>query len=163
MTIVFPNRNISVFAENIFYVHEKLSLTPGIRFEHINTTAEGYYGTIYKDLAGNIIDVTRYDEERNSSRQFLLAGLGISFKPTGRIELYSNLSQNYRSITFSDMRISNPSSVIDPNLKDEKGYSFDIGFRSDQTVLYNFDVSAFYMTTTTESGRYNFMMRIIEY
>ena len=152
----FPNRNISVFAEDIFYVHEKLSVTPGIRFEHINTTAEGYYGTIYKDLAGNIIDITRYEEERNSSRQFLLAGLGISFKPTGRIELYSNLSQNYRSITFSDMRISNPSSVIDPNLKDEKGYSFDIGLRSDQTVLYNFDVSAFYMNYDNRIGEIQF-------
>jgi Fe(3+) dicitrate transport protein len=152
----FPNRNVSGFVEDIFYVHEKLSLTPGVRFEYINTTAEGYYGTIYKDLAGNIIDITRFEEERNSNRQFLLAGMGVSFKPTGRLELYSNLSQNYRSITFSDMRISNPSSVIDPDLEDEKGYSFDLGIRSDQTVLYNFDVSAFYMNYDNRIGEIQF-------
>jgi len=152
----FPNRNFSAFAEHIFYVHEKLSVTPGVRFEYINTTAEGYYGTIYKDLAGNVIDVTRFEEERNSSREFLLAGLGVSFKPTERLELYSNLSQNYRSITFSDMRIANPSSVIDPNLKDEKGYSFDIGIRSEQTVLYNFDVSAFYLNYNNRIGEIQF-------
>lgn len=152
----FPNRNFSAFAEHIFYVHEKLSVTPGIRFEFINTTAKGYYGTIYKDLAGNVIDVTRYEEERNSSRQFLLAGLGVSFKPTERLELYTNLSQNYRSITFSDMRIANPSSVIDPNLKDERGYSFDIGVRSEQTVLYNFDVSAFYLNYNNRIGEIQF-------
>jgi Fe(3+) dicitrate transport protein len=70
--------------------------------------------------------------------------------------MYTNLSQNYRSITFSDMRISNPSSVIDPNLEDEKGYSFDVGIRSDQTVLYNFDVSLFYLNYNNRIGEIQF-------
>ena len=152
----FPNRNVSFFAENIFYVHDKLSLTPGIRYEHIYTTANGYYGTIYKDLAGNVIDKTRTNEERNNGRQFLLAGLGISYKPVPRVDLYSNISQNYRSITFSDMRIANPSSVIDPDLDDEKGYSFDIGLRSDQTILFSYDVSAFYLNYDNRIGEIQF-------
>jgi Fe(3+) dicitrate transport protein len=148
----FPNRNASVFAENIFYVHEKISVTPGVRYEVINTEADGYYGTVYRDLAGNIIDVTRTDERRTNRRNFLLAGLGVSYKPTVHIDLYSNIAQNYRSITFSDMRIANPSSVIDPNLKDEKGYSVDIGVRSDQTVLFNYDVSIFYLNYDNRIG-----------
>jgi Fe(3+) dicitrate transport protein len=78
----FPNRNFSAFAEHIFYLHEKLSVTPGVRFEYIKTNATGYYGTIYKDLAGNVIDVTRNDEDRTNSRQFVIAGLGVSYKPT---------------------------------------------------------------------------------
>jgi Fe(3+) dicitrate transport protein len=148
----FPNRNISIFAENIFYVSDKLSFTPGLRFEYINTTAEGYYGTIYKDLAGNVIDKTKTEESRNNGRQFLLAGLGISYKATPFVDIYSNLSQNYRSITFSDMRIANPSSEIDPNLKDEKGYSFDLGIRSEQTTLFNYDVSVFYLNYNNRIG-----------
>lgn len=150
----FPNRNISVFAENIFYLNEKLSITPGLRFEYINTTAEGYYGTIYKDLAGNVISRTREDENRNNSREFLLAGLGVSYKVTPFIDIYSNLSQNYRSITFSDMRIANPSSEIDPNLQDEKGYSFDLGIRSEQTTLFNYDVSFFYLNYGNRIGEF---------
>ncbi len=47
-------------------------------------------------------------------------------------ELYGNISQNYRSITFSDMRIANPSAIIDPNLRDERGYSADLGLRGEQ-------------------------------
>jgi len=148
----FPNSNVSLFAENIFYVSDKLSFTPGLRFEYINTTAEGYYGTIYKDLAGNVIDKTKTEESRNNGRQFLLAGLGISYKATPFVDIYSNLSQNYRSITFSDMRIANPSSEIDPNLKDEKGYSFDLGIRSEQTTLFNYDVSVFYLNYNNRIG-----------
>jgi Fe(3+) dicitrate transport protein len=148
----FPNRNTAAFVENIIYVNDKLSFTPGVRFEYINTTANGFYGSVLKDLAGNIIDVQRYDEHRNNSRHFLIAGLGISYKPFAFAELYSNISQNYRSITFNDMRISNPSAVIDPNLDDEKGYSLDIGVRSDQTALYNYDVSLFYLNYDNRIG-----------
>ncbi|MBA4053130.1 MAG: iron dicitrate transporter, partial [Marivirga sp.] len=131
----FPNRNVSLFAENVLYVHEKVSLTQGIRYEYINTTADGYYGTIYKDLAGNVIDITKTEELRTNGRQFVIGGLGISYRPTSHSDVYANISQNYRSITFSDMRISNPSLVIDPQMKDEDGYSFDLGIRSDQTTL----------------------------
>jgi Fe(3+) dicitrate transport protein len=152
----FPNRNVSLFAENIFFLHEKFSVTPGIRFEHIHTTASGYYGTIFRDLAGNVIDFTKTDEKRNDGRRFLLTGLGISYKPASHVDIYGNVSQNYRSITFSDMRIANPSSVIDPELEDEKGYSLDLGIRSDETTLINYDVSVFYLNYNNRIGEVQF-------
>jgi Fe(3+) dicitrate transport protein len=152
----FPNRNAAVFLENIFYLSDKLSITPGLRFEHINTTADGYYGTIYRDLAGNVISKTRTDETRNNSRNFVIAGIGASYKPGPFVDVYANISQNYRSITFSDMRISNPSSVIDPNMKDERGYSADVGVRSDQTSLFNYDVSLFYLNYNNRIGEVQF-------
>lgn len=152
----FPNRNVSLFAENILYVGDKLSFTPGVRFEYIHTTADGFYGTITRDLAGNIINSTRTNESRTNGRQFVLGGLGISYKPVAQLDIYANISQNYRSITFSDMRIANPSSVIDPNLQDEKGYSIDLGIRSTQTTLYNFDVSAFYLNYNNRIGEVQF-------
>ncbi|QHV94405.1 TonB-dependent receptor domain-containing protein [Spirosoma endbachense] len=152
----FPNRNVSVFAENILYVGEKLSITPGVRFEYIHTTADGFYGTVTRDLAGNIISSTRTNEYRTNGRQFVIGGIGISYKPTPQLDIYGNLSQNYRSITFSDMRIANPSSVIDPNLQDEKGYSLDLGIRSAQTTLYNFDVSGFYLNYNNRIGEVQF-------
>ena len=152
----FPNQNVSIFAENIFYLHDKFSLTPGVRYENIFTTAKGYYGTIYKDLAGNILDINRTGETRDNGRQLLLAGMGLTYRPTSYTEIYSNISQNYRSITFSDMRISNPSSVIDPDLEDERGYSLDLGVRSDQTTLYNYDVSLFYLNYNNRIGEVQF-------
>jgi Fe(3+) dicitrate transport protein len=152
----FPNRNTSLFAENILYLGEKFSITPGLRFEHISTKADGFYGNVQRDLAGNVINITRTDESRKNIRQFLLAGVGISYKPLERIEAYGNFSQNYRSITFSDMRIANPSSVIDPDMKDEKGYSVDLGVRSRQTTLFNYDVSFFYLNYNNRIGEVQF-------
>lgn len=152
----FPNRNVALFAENIFYLHDKFSVTPGIRYEYINTIADGYYGSIFRDLAGNIINITKTTEYRRSGRGFLLAGLGLSYKPTPHIDIYSNISQNFRSITFNDMRISNPSLVIDPAMQDEKGYSFDLGIRSDQTVLHNYDISFFYLNYNNRIGEVQF-------
>jgi Fe(3+) dicitrate transport protein len=43
--------------------------------------------------------------------------------------LYANISQNYRSVTFSDIRTATPGLVIDPNITDEKGFTSDIGLR----------------------------------
>ena len=152
----FPNRNASLFAENIVYLGDKLSITPGVRYEYIYTTADGFYGTLTRDLAGNIIDANRTTEMRNRGRQFVLGGLGISYKPALKLDIYGNISQNYRSITFSDIRIANPSSVIDPNLRDERGYSIDLGVRSVQTTLYSFDVSAFYLNYSNRIGEVQF-------
>lgn len=152
----FPNRNASLFAEHIFYFGEKLSVTPGVRYENISTTADGYYGTIYRDLAGNILAISRTDEKRDNPRQFVIAGLGISYKATPFIDIYSNISQNYRSITFNDMRIGNESSVVDPDLEDEKGYSLDLGVRSDQTTLIRYDVSLFYLNYNNRIGEVEF-------
>ena len=152
----FPNNNASLFIENIFYLTDKFSVTPGIRYEYIHTKAEGFYGSIQFDLAGNIISASRTDEVRNNGRQFVLGGVGLSYKPTAHLEIYNNISQNYRSITFSDMRTANPSAVIDPNLKDEKGYSLDLGLRTYETTFYNFDVSAFYLNYNNRIGEVQF-------
>jgi Fe(3+) dicitrate transport protein len=62
-------------------------------------------------------------------QNFVLLGIGLSYKPQNQIELYGNVSQNYRSVTFNDIRTVSPSSVIDPTISDEKGYTSDIGVR----------------------------------
>ncbi|HET8829734.1 MAG TPA: TonB-dependent receptor [Pelobium sp.] len=152
----FPNRNTSVFLENIFNVSPKFSITPGLRFEYINTKAEGYYRNIVRDNAGNVLLNERNDETKSNPRKFVIAGLGLSYKPNYAVNIYGNISQNYRSITFSDIRIANPSAVVDPNLLDEKGYSLDLGIRSEQTRFLNYDVSLFYLNYNNRIGEVQF-------
>jgi Fe(3+) dicitrate transport protein len=152
----FPNQNVAVFAENIIYLNDRLSITPGLRYEYIRTTAEGFYGTVQRDLAGNIIDVRRTPETRLSPRSIVLAGIGVSYKARENRELYANVSQNYRSITFSDMRITNPSAVIDPNLQDERGYSADLGLRGDQGDWLTYDLSLFALRYGNRIGEVQF-------
>jgi len=148
----FPNQNIALFAENIIHLNDWISVTPGIRYEFIHTKASGYYGNIIRDNAGNVLDIIRIHEERINERQFLLGGIGVSIKPNPRMNIYGNITQNYRSITFNDMRISNPSSEIDPNMKDEKGYSADLGIRSERVNTLIYDFSLFYINYDNRIG-----------
>ena len=57
----YPNQNIAFFGENIFYLSDKISLTPGFRFENIVTKSDGFYSKINLDGAGNVI----YNEKFN--------------------------------------------------------------------------------------------------
>jgi Fe(3+) dicitrate transport protein len=147
-----PNRNVSVFLENIFYLRENLTLTPGFRFEYINTKANGYYRKIVDDLAGNVVESAKKEEQREDARQFGILGIGLSYKPISKINLYTNVSQNYRSITFNDMRQTSYSLIIDPNLKDESGFSYDLGIRSENIKNLSFDISAFYLNYANRIG-----------
>lgn len=147
-----PGFNFSAFSELIIHLNEQFSIIPGIRYENIQTFSEGYYRVISKDDAGNIIGDQRFNENRSNLRDFFLAGLGVSYKPSNKIEVYGNFSQNYRSVTFSDLRVSNPNFVIDPNLSDEKGYSIDIGIRKRYSKFLYFDVSAFYLAYQDRIG-----------
>ncbi|TYZ10981.1 TonB-dependent receptor [Hymenobacter lutimineralis] len=148
----FPNYNAAVFAENIFYFGPKFSLTPGLRYEYIRTQAEGSYGSVERDLAGNIIANNTFREQRTSPRSLLIGGLGASYKAVEERELYANVSQNYRSITFSDMQIANNSLVIDPNLRDERGYSADLGLRGEQGQWLTYDLSLFALRYNNRIG-----------
>ena len=148
----FPNHNVSVFAENIFHITPKLSIIPGIRFENIQTVANGFYNTVNKDLAGNIIFSQRTDEARNNKRSFVLGGIGVSYYKNDAVQVYANISQNYRAINFNDMRVVNPNLKVDPNLKDESGYSADIGLRGNISNILNYDLSLFLISYKNRIG-----------
>ena len=148
----FPSNNTAFFSEFLYNITPRLSITPGLRYEFINTNASGFYNDIQRNLAGTIIYKNRVDEERSSSRNFLLAGVGLSFKPSESNELYVNFSQNYRSINFNDMRIVNPNLLVDPSLKDESGFSMDLGLRGNHSNKFNYDISLFFIKYNDRIG-----------
>ncbi|MCX6182174.1 MAG: TonB-dependent receptor [Bacteroidetes bacterium] len=148
----FPSRNIAVFSENIFKVSKKLSITPGVRFEYIDTRSGGYYNIENKNLAGQVIYHEQKSDNRESKRSFVLAGIGLSYDVTNNTELYSNFSQNYRSINFNDMRVVNPNFQVDPNLKDETGFTCDLGYRGSYKNFLYFDATFFYLGYNNRIG-----------
>ena len=139
----YPNKNFALFGENIFYLNENLSITPGFRYENIVTKNIGFYRRINTDAAGNVIYNERFDEDESRKRSFLLLGLGIGYKVNIDLDFYSNFSQNYRSVTFADISIINPAYAINPNITDEKGYTFDFGLRGKIKDIVAFDSSLF--------------------
>lgn len=137
----YPNLNIAFFGENLFYINDKLSITPGFRIEHIKTESIGYYKKINLDGAGNVILNQQIFNNNIRERSFVLIGAGLSYK--GPIEIYGNFSQNFRSVTFADISIINPAYSIDPNISDEKGHTIDFGLRGELNEYLSFDMSLF--------------------
>jgi Fe(3+) dicitrate transport protein len=149
----FPNFNYAAFAENIFWLSPKLTLTPGVRIENIQTFAAGYFQNRVFDFAGNLIAENRQNESLERRRSFVLFGLGASWKATPTLETYANISQNYRAINFTDLRIDNPNGRVDPNIRDERGYTADLGLRTRRNTWWYADVTAFYLAYRDRIGQ----------
>ena len=147
----FPNRNYALFAEHIFYRGPQWSITPGVRWEHIRTGASGTYQNVTYDNAGNVIFSEQRTDERDVPRSLVLAGVGVSYKPSLTREWYGNLSQNYRSVTFSDIRTVSPTFVISPDISDERGGTFDAGLRGKKGA-WSYDVNGFGMLYANRIG-----------
>ena len=132
----FTTKNIALFAENQFKVTDNFSITPGVRFEHINSTA-----------VGNDVNFG----EKNIVRNKPLLGLGLEYK-LDKTNIYANISQAFRPVLFNDLTLAAIIDVIDPNLKDASGYNADLGYRGVYKGFLNFDVSLFYLSYNNRVG-----------
>ena len=148
----FLNQNIAFYLEDNFKINSKLSVTPGVRIEHISTASDGSYRFIQRAQNDDILIDTNYVEQRTSPRTIAIVGIGLSYKVSGKMEVYSNLSQNYRSVTYNDFRVVNPSLQVDTNLRDETGYNFDLGFRGKVFKIFSADVSFFLLRYNNRIG-----------
>ncbi|WP_211212038.1 TonB-dependent receptor domain-containing protein [Flexithrix dorotheae] len=148
----FPNLNLALFSENILNLSDNLSITPGMRIEYIKTESTGNYTEVRYDLAGNEIFRETRADNRTLERPIILFGLGVDFYHSEQLELYANLSQNYRSVTFSDIRVVNPTFMIDPDITDEKGFTGDVGIRGKYDGIFSYDVSLFALRYNNRIG-----------
>lgn len=145
----FPGMNIALFAENVFNISNRVKITPGIRYEHIRTKADGFYRQVFNE----IVDSATISEQRSFGRNFVLLGLGLSYSVWKETELYANFSQNYRGITFTDMRVIRTSQIINPDLKDERGFNMDLGYRGEISNWFSFDVSGYWLQYNSRIGQ----------
>lgn len=157
------SRNTALFAENIFRVSEKFIIIPGIRFENLVTTAEGQLNL---DANGNPVFIKNEKRTRN----FLLAGIGAEYHISKNTEIYANATQAYRPMLFSDLTASPTTDVVDPNLKDAKGYNLDAGYRGKLGNYLSFDAGIFLLKydnrigsitqLNTDGSSYNFRTNV---
>ena len=140
----YKNINRAAFAENIFRINKKLLFTAGLRAENINSQMEGRFN-IVNGQAINLSPATR-------QRNFFLFGAGAEYHITPRSEFYSNFSQAYRPVLISDLTPPATTDVIDPELKDAKGYNLDIGYRGKVSNYLNFDIDYFNLNYNNRIG-----------
>ena len=139
----FTTENVAVFAENQFKLTEKLSVTPGVRYEYIQNTGEGRFG-----ISGGT-DVAFPNKTISRSQPLFGLGLEYKFRTTN---IYANITQAFRPVLFSDFTPPAVTDVIDPNLKDASGFNADVGFRGTFKNYLNFDFSLFYLSYNNRIG-----------
>jgi len=136
--LVFHNTNYAAFAESILRPTESLLFTVGGRLEQIDTHVMGQSGL---NTSGQPILAT----PTKQGRTFMLLGAGTEYKVSASTKLYSNIAQAYRPVLASDLLPPATIDVIDPNLKDAKGYNFDLGYRGEMGNYLTFDVDYFHL------------------
>ena len=142
----FTTENVAVFAENQFKLTEKLSITPGVRYEYIQNTGEGRF-----EISGGT-DIAFPNKTISRSQPLFGLGLEYKFRTTN---IYANITQAFRPVLFSDLTPPADTVVIDPNLKDASGFNADVGFRGTFKNYLNFDFSLFYLSYNNRIGVIN--------
>lgn len=143
----FLTKNFAFFAENQLKITDKFSVTPGVRYEYINSTSKNGILSL-KD--GNLTLA-----EKNIVINKPLFGIGLEYK-LKQTNFYANISQAYRPVLFGDLNpSSNITDVVDPNLKESTGYNADFGYRGIYNKFLNFDVSVFYLSYQNRVGGIN--------
>lgn len=127
----FHTNNAAFFAENIFQITPKFSVTPGFRYELIQSDYTG------------VINHASLPVAYNGNRRFPLFGSGLQYQTSKTTQLYANISQEYRPYLYSQITPADRVDVIDPNLKDSKGYDISIGYRGTIKNIVQFDVDVF--------------------
>ncbi len=140
---VFGTKNYALFAEQALYVGKRLLFVPGVRLEQITATGSGTVNYNNGDIPL---------QERTVSK--VLAGIGAEFHLNEDNEIYANVSQAFRPMTFSELIPSATTDVIDPNLKYSESLNIDLGVRGSCKNYVNYDVSVYQMNIQDRIGTY---------
>ena len=144
--LAFNTLNVAWFAEQIVRVNSRLIIIPGVRLESIHSTVAGRLGFT---SGGEAIPV----QASPFNRKFLLGGMSAEYHLKNGIEIYGNLTQNYRPALFTDLQAMPSTEQIDPNLKDATGSNNDLGIRGRRGNWLYFDGSLFVLQYNNRIGR----------
>lgn len=114
----FKTQNIAFFAENLFQITDKFSVSPGIRLE-----------TGASKMSGNISYLPSDDIPNRIEHKFPLLGINANYQLNELQTLYAGFSQAFRPVIFKDIVPGSIYEVVDKDLKDAQGYNLEAGYR----------------------------------
>ena len=143
--LTLQTTNWAVFAENLFRLSPRWTITPGIRVEQLDNSVAGRYSFTASGTENRVA--------QNQSRTFALVGVGTEYKLAGFAQFYGNYSQAYRPVLFSDLTPAALTDfVIDPDLSDARGFTVDAGLRGGYRKFLNYDVGVYYLNYDNRIG-----------
>ncbi len=130
--IHFKTNNIALFAENVFQINPRWTISPGIRFENGDSKMSG----VIKYYTVNPLPTT-------IKHDFVLAGISSQYLLDKENTLYGGISQAYRPVIFKDIVPASTYEQVDKNLKDAFGYNTEVGVRGKLFKHLQYDISYF--------------------
>jgi Fe(3+) dicitrate transport protein len=133
-------RTNSFFAENRFSFN-KLMLTPGVRVENINQSIDEKIN----------VDSGSTRNEMNTVNVPLF-GLGLSYHTSDESQIYGNISEAYKPVTYQEAVPLESSAVISEDIDPSRVINYELGYRG-QTEKINWDISAFLIRYENKFGQ----------
>lgn len=131
----------SIFVENRF-AFGKFMITPGVRVENIRQSI---------DERKNTLSGASRDEDNTVTVP--LFGLGMAYHLDDNSQLYANVSESYKPVTYGEaVPLTNDSTTISEDIDPSKILTYELGYRG-QTKYVNWDVSAFYLRYENKFGQ----------
>ncbi len=138
----YYSKNLAIYQEAIFHLGRKLNIIPGIRYEWIENTVNGKYSNAYEIL------------EQSKNRNVLLFGASANYQVDSNNEIVFNYNRSYRPALFSELTPTATTDIIDPNIKDAKGYNMDIMMRGKVFEHLNYHIGGYYTFYGDRLGSY---------
>jgi Fe(3+) dicitrate transport protein len=136
----FKTRNVALFVENLLYLTDRFSISPGIRYENGETHMSGAYAYLPNNLPTTI------------THQFALLGVSLKYQVLATHQLYAGFSQSYRPAIFKDLIPASALERTNPNVKDAQGYNAEIGMRGKVKKWLNYEVTMFQLQYNNRLG-----------
>ncbi|HEX8280482.1 MAG TPA: TonB-dependent receptor, partial [Chthoniobacterales bacterium] len=126
--------SIAAYAQNEFKITRRLSVVPGVRFEHIDQTLENV-------LAGTAQESSAYD--------VWVPGIGAKYDLALGTQLYANASRSFRPPSFADT--FNPTiDASNVDLRASTAWTYEGGIRANPYTWLSADAGAFYTDFTDQ-------------
>ncbi len=116
----------------------KITIKPSVRLDYINASIEG-------------TNAGKAQAKIDKDRILVNGGINFDYKIDAHQHIYSNISSNYRPVLFSDIIPPSTTDSIDPNLKDIKGFTSELGYQYNHH-LFNIECTIFAIDYANRSG-----------
>ncbi len=128
----YKSNSLAFSLENMVYLTDRITLTPGMRYELGQTDMTGYISYLDPEDIPNRI-----------RHRIPALGINSRWEITRRLQLYGGISQAYRPVLFKDIIPGSVLEVANKDLKNAFGYNAELGFRGSHGWITRFDITLF--------------------
>ncbi|MBK9735477.1 MAG: TonB-dependent receptor [Saprospiraceae bacterium] len=139
--LYYKSNSLAFSVENLIYITENFSVSPGFRYEYGQT-----------DMTGNISYIDPNDFPNQIKHRIPVFGFNTQLKINETNSLYGSISQAYRPVLFKDII---PGSILEranKDLKNAYGYNAEIGYRGYLGQIVKFDITVFDLSYNNRLG-----------